>query len=96
MISSGEKACKWTPGTSALMADAIVSYRWGGMEGAKPACTHTSVAPRSTASLARRTISGKGRKYASVSTPVLENAQNPHRFTHEFVKLMFRLMTYPT
>ena len=51
------------------------------MAGGRPACTQISVAPNSTASTALLTISCSGKKYASISTPVREKAQNPHRFT---------------
>ena len=56
----------------------------------------TSVAPSSRASFVRRTTSLMGRKYPSSSLYPLLKAQNPHRFMHTFVKLMFRLTTYVT
>mmetsp|Transcript_17295 Transcript_17295/g.16636 ORF Transcript_17295/g.16636 Transcript_17295/m.16636 type:complete len:249 (+) Transcript_17295:966-1712(+) len=62
MISSGEKAWRWTEGSLSLTALATVVYRFLSILGGRPACMHISVAPKSTASCALLTISSNGRK----------------------------------
>ena len=74
--SIGLNACTCMSGTRCLTARAMSKYAVPGRSGWMPPCMHTSVAPSSHASSARRPTSSIDSVYASASVRRCANAQN--------------------